>query len=183
MELTDHQVQQLRQAAADFRRLMEIRSKLHLRVARRVTTILRVGMVSYGLIAVILVIMLLAFNQKLDNINSVLATMTGQFSSMSQDMTVLRGILHKMDEHVGNMNVVGDETAEMRRLVLKLNDQMDTMAATISSIDARMGGLTGQVGAMTANFRYLSPAVQGMGVDFNRMSGPMRMLNEMMPFN
>ena len=55
MELSEDQHIEVRQAVVDFRRGMEIRSGLNLRVAKRVTLMLRTGIVSMGAITVILV--------------------------------------------------------------------------------------------------------------------------------
>ncbi|MGD8674124.1 MAG: hypothetical protein PVH86_12440, partial [Thiogranum sp.] len=62
MQLAEEQHTQICQVVADFRRGMEIRGNLNLRVARRVTQILRTGILGLGTITVILVVILIAFN-------------------------------------------------------------------------------------------------------------------------
>ena len=58
MEITAAQEESLRQATEEFRKGMSIRSTMNVRVASRVTAILRIGMVSFGVVTVILLLML-----------------------------------------------------------------------------------------------------------------------------
>jgi predicted metalloprotease len=90
MQLTEEQHTKICQVVADFRRGMEIRSNLNLRVARRVTQILRTGILGLGTITVILVVMLIAFNMKLVEMSAVLQTMNQKFSSMSKNMAKMQ---------------------------------------------------------------------------------------------
>ena len=93
MKFTEQQHAEVRQAITDFRRGMEIRSSLNLRVAKRVTLMLRTGIVSMGLITIILLVMLIAFNNKLVEMSNVLDTMNQKFSSMSKDMGQMQTVI------------------------------------------------------------------------------------------
>lgn len=66
MEITKHQEERIRLATEDFRKGMEIRNSMNVRVAKRVTAILRIGMVSFGVMTLILLMMLYAFTSKMD---------------------------------------------------------------------------------------------------------------------
>jgi hypothetical protein len=57
MEVTAEQQERIRRAMEDFSIAMEIGNSTSVRVARRVTAILRIGMVSFGVVALILVFM------------------------------------------------------------------------------------------------------------------------------
>ena len=58
MEITAEQEARIRLATEDFRKAMEIRNAMSVRVARRVTAILRIGMVSLGAVTIILMMRL-----------------------------------------------------------------------------------------------------------------------------
>ncbi|HEY9163267.1 MAG TPA: hypothetical protein VIN57_01560, partial [Magnetovibrio sp.] len=58
------QTEEVRQAIADFKRAMELRGELNLRVGRRVTAILRTGMLSFAVVTIIMVGMLIAFTSR-----------------------------------------------------------------------------------------------------------------------
>jgi len=90
MQITEDQEKLIRRATEDFIKAMDIRSATNVRVARRVTAILRIGMVSFGAVSLILLLMLYAFTSKMDEMIVALDTMNRQFSSMSGDMTLIR---------------------------------------------------------------------------------------------
>ena len=100
VELTEEQHIEIRQAVAYFRRGMEIRSGLNLRIAKRVTLMLRTGIVSMGVITVIMVVTLMAFNNKLVEMNTVLDTMNQKFGSMSADMGQMQVVIKQMDRYI-----------------------------------------------------------------------------------
>jgi hypothetical protein len=56
------------------------------------------------------------------------------------------------------------------------------MSGRVSHLQNNMIGITRNVDQMTQTFRGLDGTVQNMGVDVNKMSGPSRMFNNMMPF-
>ena len=97
MEITAEQKEQILRATDEFRKAMEIRGAMNIRVAKRVTSILRISMVSFGLVTLVLLIMLFAFTSKMDEMIVALNTMNGQFSSISKDMTKMRASVSSME--------------------------------------------------------------------------------------
>jgi hypothetical protein len=152
MEITAEQEARIRQATEDFRGAMEIRNAMSVRVAKRVTAILRIGMVSLGVVTIILMMMLYAFTSKMGEMIVALNTMNTEFSSMAQDMTAVKTTLYDMEHSVAHVPAITRATA-------------------------------GHVTNMTRQIRSLDPAVQHMGRDVNRMSGPMRMFNIFNPID
>ena len=106
MEITAEQEARVRQATEDFRKAMEIRNAMSVRVAKRVTAILSIGMVSLGLVTIILMMMLYAFTSKMGEMIVALNTMNTQFSSMAQDMTLMKTTLYGMDYNVAHVPAV-----------------------------------------------------------------------------
>jgi len=153
MEITKEQEQRLLEATEDFSRAMEIRNAMSLRVAMRVTSILRIGMVSLGLVTLILLLMLYAFTSKMDAMIDALETMNMEFSSMSEDMGLMRTTISGMERNISHVPAI------------------------------TLHGITGHVGNLTWQMRGIDPAVQHMGRDVNRMSGPMRMFNIINPMD
>jgi hypothetical protein len=56
------------------------------------------------------------------------------------------------------------------------------MSGWISHLENNLTGITGNMDQMTHTFRGVDGTVQNMGADINKMSGPSRMFNNMMPF-
>ena len=183
MELTVGQEEKFRQAAEDFSKAMEIRTSMNFRVARRVTAILRIGMVSFGVVAVILLSMLYAFTSKMDEMIVALNTMNHQFSSMSEDMSKMKVTMHAMARDISHMPAVTLATRDIRNTIGGMRIEIDGMNKTVANLNYEVYGITNQVGNMTWQMSMLDPAVRNMGRDVNRMSGPMRMFNQINPFD
>ena len=135
MQLTEEQHTKSCQAVADFRRGMEIRGNLNLRVARRVTQILRTGILGLGTITVILVVMLIAFNVKLVEMSAVLDTMNQKFSSMSNNMGEIQVVLESMDRNVSYLPGIAEQTGTIQGTVERLRREGQTMSGWISHLE------------------------------------------------
>lgn len=183
MGITAEQEARLRQATEDFRKAMELRNAMSVRVARRVTAILRIGMVSLGLVTIILMMMLYAFTSKMDEMIVALDTINIKFSSMAQDMTAMKTTLHGMEGSVAHVPAITRTTVDLTGNVGNMRSSVDTMRQTIGQLNNEVHATTSHVGNMTWHIRTLDPAVQHMGRDVNRMSGPMRMFNIFNPFD
>jgi len=183
MEITEDQEKLIRRATEDFIKAMDIRSATNVRVARRVTAILRIGMVSFGAVSLILLLMLYAFTSKMDEMIVALDTMNRQFSSMSDDMTLIRSTMHAMERSISYVPAITLATSDIRNTVGEMRAEVDAMKATVASLNRETYGITNQVNDMTLQMNLLDPAVQHMGRDVNRMSGPMRMFNNFNPID
>ena len=183
MEITAEQEAHVRQATEDFRNAMEIRNAMSVRVAKRVTAILRIGMVSLGLVTIILMMMLYAFTSKMGEMIVALNTMNTEFSSMAQDMTAMKTTLYDMEHNVAHVPTITRATADMTGTVGNMRGSVEAMQQTIGKLNNEVHTTAGQVAGMTGQIRTLDPAVQHMGRDVNRMSGPMRMINNINPFD
>lgn len=183
MEITAEQEARIRQATEDFRKAMEIRNAMSVRVARRVTAILRIGMVSLGVVTIILMMMLYAFTSKMDEMIVALNTMNTEFSSMAQDMTTMKTTLYDMEHNISHVPAITRATADITGTVGIMRTGVDNMNETIGQLNNEVHATTNQVNNMTWQIRTLDPAVQHMGRDVNRMSGPMRLFNMFNPMD
>ena len=183
MEITTKQEQRILQATEDFSRAMHIRNAMSVRVATRVTAILRIGMVSLGAVTLILLMMLYAFTSKMDAMIIALDTMNVEFFSMSGDMTMMRTTLSGMERNISHVPDITLATSDITGTVGEMRVEVDNMQQSIGSLNNQVHGVTGQVTNMTWQMRGLDPAVQHMGRDVNRMSGPMRMFNIFNPMD
>lgn len=183
MEITIDQEERIRHAMQDFSRAMEIRSAMNLRVAKRVTAILRIGMVSFGVVTLILVLMLYAFTSKMDEMIVALNTMNGQFSSMSKDMTKMKMTLYNMEQNIAYVPVITLTTSNMSNTVGGMRAEVDGMKDIIAGLNFQVYGITDKMSNITGQMSALDPAVQHIGRDVNRMSGPMRLFNKFKPLD
>ena len=183
MDLTVGQEERIQRAINDFSVAMEIRSSSSVRVAKRVTAILRIGMVSFGIVTLILLLMLYAFTSKMDEMITALNTMNVQFSSMSADMTKMRTTLYSMELNISYVPAITLSTSDIRNTIGEMRGEVDVMKGTIADLNHEIYGITNQVNNMTWQMSLLDPAVQHIGRDVNRMSGPMRTFNIFNPLD
>lgn len=182
MSLTLEQHETLRQAVVHFKEAMDVRSRLNLRVAIRVTSILRVGMISLGVVAVIFLFLLLVLTSKITYMIDVIDTMNSQFTSMSKDMGEMRRVIVQMDQHMATMPTIVQEVDGMKGTVSSLNGHIGTIATKMQAIDKGLANITTHVGNMTATFRVMDGSVNRIGQDVNRISRPMKLFNTFSPF-
>lgn len=183
MEITQEQKDWMLQATKDFKVAMQIRNSMSARVAKRVTAILRIGVVSLGTTTVILMLMMYAFTSKMSGMIDALQTMTVQFSSMTQDMRTMRGSLTGMEQNISHVPAITQATVDISGTVGDMRTEVDSMRKSITDMNSEIHGITGHVNMMTWQIQSLDPAVQHMGRDVNRMSGPMRMFNTFNPMD
>ncbi len=183
MEITEEQEELVRQATEDFKKAMGIRNSTSIRVAKRVTAILRIGMVSFGVITLILILMLFAFTSKMDEMIVALDTMNRQFSSMSENMTMIKSTMNSMERNIGHVPVITRATMGISSSVAGMRAEVDGMKGTIASLNQEVYVITNQVSNMNGQIRSIDPAVQYMSRDVNRMSGPMRLFNKFNPLD
>lgn len=181
MEITPAQEAVLRKVTEDFREAMKIRSSMSVRVAKRVTLILRLSMVSFSIVMVVLLLMLYAFTSKMDEMIVALNTMNEQFTSMSKDMTSMRASVHDMEGNIAYVPVITQNTQRMSYTVNIMRHEVENMKGTISSLNNRVFDITNEMDGITQQISELDPAVEYMGRDVNRMSGPMRLFNKFNP--
>ena len=182
MDLSESQAEDVRQAVADFKRGMELRGELNLRVARRVTSILRAGMFSFGVISIILVGMLVAFTSRVSDMIVVLDTMREQFSNMSSDMRQMRTVIARMDQDLQTFPLVVAETDAMRTSIGQMSTKLHSMSSTMADVETQMRVITVNVDHMNQSFRLLEPAVLGLGGNINHASEPMKNFNSFFPW-
>jgi hypothetical protein len=136
MVITTEQEARIRQATGDFHRAMEIRNAMSVRVAKRVTAILRIGMVSLGVVTIILMMMLYAFTSKMGDMIVALNTMNTEFSSMAQDMTTMKTTLYDMEHNVAHVPAITRATADMAGMshaVNSMGHDVNEMAEPVNS--------------------------------------------------
>lgn len=109
--------------------------------------------------------------------------MTGQFSSMSNDMSTIRTTLYSMDRNISYVPAITQSTRDISNTVGEMRAEVDGTERTIANLDLEVFGITNQVNKITREIHSIDPAVRHIGRDVYRMSGPMRMTNQYNPMN
>ncbi|NGZ05209.1 MAG: hypothetical protein G8237_02520 [Magnetococcales bacterium] len=182
MSLTLEQHRALRDAVHNFNHAMELRTHLNLRVASRVTTLLRIGTISLAGVAIIFLILLVVLTSKIKYMTDLIDTMNTQFTSISKDMGEMRNIIVRMDQAMTTMPVIVQEVETMQESVSSMHSHISSMGERMQSIDKGLTNITNNVTNMTMTFRMMDGSVNQIGHDVHRMSRPMRMFNSIFPF-
>ena len=170
-------------ALDDFFRAMELRTERNVRVAKRVTAMLRVGMVSFALVAALMTAMIWAFTDRLRAVTGVLDTMRTEFTDMADNMSVMRSTLESLERDMASFSAVAEEMTGMRATVSGMTDEMNTMTSRVATMNSEVGLITGYTANMNQSFRLLSPSVAGIGANVAHGSAPMKTFNQVFPFS
>lgn len=171
----------LKQAMTDFKDAVHIRNGLHIRVASRVTTLLRVGAVSLVMVAVVFLFLLWTVSSKLDMMFKVMEVMNYRFTNMAKDMAVMREIITSMDQHMASMPMIVGEVGTMQKTMAAMNPNIQQIAIQMHLIENNLGGITQAVGHMTQTFSSMDFNVQEIDKGVNRTARPMKLFNQFSP--
>lgn len=181
MPLDPHEQEMLKDAALKLNRAMEIRFEMHLRVARRVTKVIRVGMTSLAVAAVAMSLLVFSLTYHMMDMIEAIDTMNHHFTNISNDMVAMREAITRMDHSVAAMPTIVEEVELMDGTVQQMRGNVLVLSQRLHNINGNMDAITGNIVRMTNGFGAMNQTVFNMGVDINRMSGPMKMFNRMMP--
>ncbi len=173
--------QKLEEMAAKFKDIFEQRFSMHLRVARRTTALIRIGMFSLGVIAVSMLLLVLTLTYQIKPMIDAVITMNQHFTSIADNMMVMRDAIREMEANVANMPVMATEMNNMQASVGEMTESMNNLARRMNTLDTNMAGITQSVARMTGTFAVMNQTVGAMEYDVNRMSGPMRAFNSFNP--
>ncbi len=160
-----------------FNHTLELRNQMHIRVAMRVTSIIRVGMISIGGLVVAMFLLVSLLLWKFQDMVNAMTTMNQHFSIMSDDMGKMREMILKMDQSMQPMPAITHNVQTMDQSVMAMNQNMDMIAAKMINMDYTMQQMRANVMRMTNTFGGMDQAVYGIGRDVNVMSQPMKDFN------
>lgn len=170
----------LRDSIAKFKTALDYRDVIHLRIAKRVTLIIRVGMISLAVIAIALLLLVFVLTYYIQDAITALETMNRHFRSMQTDMVVMKSKVSEMDSRVASLPMIVNSVSSMDQAVGALNADIGIMLGKIRSMNLHMNYLTGNVATMTNQFAVMDASVYGIARGVNTMSSAMRPLNTLM---
>ncbi len=173
---TDDQLAQ--SAIQKFNHTLELRNQMHFHIAMRVTSIIRVGMISIGGLVVVMFLLVSLLLWKFQAMVEAMTTMNQHFNLMSEDMGKMREMVLKMDQSMQPMPTITERVQTMDQSVFAMNQNMDLIATKMVNMDFTMQQMRTNVMRMTQTFVGMDQAVYGIGRDVNVMSKPMKDFND-----
>ncbi|GAB6042295.1 hypothetical protein [Endothiovibrio diazotrophicus] len=173
--------QLIREGTAHFQQAMAYRNEMNIRVARRVTSLIRgllFGAVAIQLIGFFLIRLLTGH---MNDLITTVDTMNRQMTSMSGDMAIMRRTVERMERDVQAVTPITTDVGRMR-------EEMERMDGHVAAIDQRLQHVNGNmvqigqdVGAMSRHLVVMQRNIDHIGGSVHRMSAPMKMFNQMNP--
>ena len=153
----------------DFRKGMEYREQLSIRIGRRTTQIIRFGMTGMAILGLALFYLIFI--------------LTKDFSNITIRMTEMSGYMHNMEK---NFTTVAGTITRVQETLLVINDSITVMPAlnnSVSNMDNNLGSLSTDLHAMVEQIQYMNGNVTSMAgnmhilnnqfTDMNRTVGAM----------
>jgi len=185
-EQTLDQATMLCESIAKFNRSVQLRNGMHMRIGKRITFIIRVGMFSMAIVAVAFLLLVLVLSSKIYIMVDAMDVMNKYFSSMADNMAKMDHVIKYMDRDVGAMPAIVSEVQGMNIAVQTLHRSVTTMSGDLATMTGNVGRMGGSVAHMTGNFQKMDSSVSGIGQDVNTMSQPMKVFDSfrsMMPMS
>jgi methyl-accepting chemotaxis protein len=140
----------------DFRKGMEYREQLSIRIGRRTTQIIRFGMTGMAILGLALFYLIFI--------------LTKDFSNITTRMTAMSGYMHNMEQ---NFSTVAGTITQVHETLLVLNDSITVMPALNNSV----GNMDNNLGVLSSDLHAMVEQVQYMNGNVANMAGSMQVLN------
>ena len=169
-------------ALADFRKGMEAREQLSVRIGRRTTQIIRFGM--FGLSVLGLALFYLIFiltkdfatiTDEMERMSVNLTNMEGYFSSVSSDLTGIRQTMLVLNDNIMVLPVISSTVGNMDASLATMSGDLRTVTAQMDSMNSNMASVNGNMQIMNKQITDMNMLMGHMAGNVKQISKPMKM--------
>lgn len=178
--LTDQEL--IRESAEKAFYSIELRNHMQLRLATRITSIIRIGMIGTGAMSVAVLLLILVLSYYLKDMIVAMDVMNKHFTSMAEDMAEMEQRIAQMDLAVAAMPAIVEDVGAMNQSIVHMSDDIHTISASMTNMQTRMHSVSKNMVTMSQTFQAMDGAVYGIGRDVNTMSEPMKGFNAFRSF-
>ena len=157
---------------------IDIKNKL----GDRLNYSIQAGIIILGAISISILVLLLTLSAQINRISGVVVEMNTHFTSVSSQMSKIRGHMADMEKRVALLDKIDGMTAVMDREMGSIGADMSVMRRTVQGIDAHVAAVRNNVGNISVNMDLMNQEVQIMSVEMLQVSKPARTMNKMFPF-
>jgi uncharacterized protein YoxC len=165
-----------------FRHAMQLRSAMSIRLGKRITSIIRVGMISVSVMALAMLMLMVTLAFQMVHVVDAMENMNKHFSTMADDMKQMQLVIVKMDANMGAMPQIVDNVQEMEQSVTSMGRNMHTISDRLGVMNRNVQQLSISVASMDSTFVMMDQSVFDIGRQVNTMSSPMKTFNSMRSF-
>jgi methyl-accepting chemotaxis protein len=160
--------------------ILAMRGDLSLKVATRVTFLIRFTMILFGGLAISMLVMMLIMSSKMGDLTGAIDNMNAHFTHMTEDMKVMRAHVSKMEQSIQAMPNMLTQVDAMNNSMGQMNGSVANMSDDMTSIRQNMDTMRVSVDQIDNNFAHMEQSMGVMRQDVNQMSKPMRLFNQIM---
>lgn len=172
----------MRQAVAHLQEAMDTRTKMTVRIGRRVTFIIRTSAIAFTLVASVMLFLVTVLFTTTQNIVETIVTINRHFDQMTQDMRIMHQKMSKMERHMQSMPLITAEMGAMNVSLANIQQRTGRMSDNMVLMEEgvyRMGGDTHHI---KQSFEQMDDEMSEMDYEMNQISRPMRSFNDFFPF-
>lgn len=172
----------VRQAVAHFQEAMDTRTKMAVRIGRRVTFIIRTSAIAFTLVACVMLFLITVIFTTTQNVIETIVTMNRHFDQMTQDMRIMHKKMVQMEGHLQSMPLITTEIGAMNVSMANIQQRTGRMSDNMVLMEEgvyRIGGDTYQI---KQSFEQMDYEMSEMDYEMNQISRPMRSFNDFFPF-
>lgn len=178
---TQIQEHNLSQALQKFENIMQYRSDMYHRLAQRVRTVVRGGMIIMSMVALALFFLLYTLATQMQHAATTTRDIQANVARVAENMNKMNALVAHLEQRMilmeniqQNMAGITDSTGNMTGNISELNREMQ-------SIQQRMTNINGSLQRMSHNVNNIGYSVGRVGRDMGKSSKAMSPFN-MMPF-
>ena len=127
----------IEEIAAGFKHILDQQFAMHLRVARRTTSVVRFGMIGLGVVGVSMFLLLTLAHQIQPMIGAV-NTMNGHFTHISENMLIMKDAILEMESNISPLPLMVGEMSRMRGSVRELTGSTNSLSLRMDNLDTNM---------------------------------------------
>lgn len=153
----------------DFRESMEYSREMSVKIGRRTTQIIRMGMLSVLILGIVMAYLITTMAGDFGRITEQMMAVSKNMESMENHFESVNARMAEMQIHLARMNHSVGVLPQMNRSVGVLpamQNTLGTMSTNLASMDKNVAGMHNAVGHMTGS-------MQRMDSQMNKMSRPM----------
>jgi methyl-accepting chemotaxis protein len=167
---------------AEFRKGMEAREQLSIRIGRRTTQIIRFGM--FGLSVLGLALFYLIFiltkdfatiTDEMERMSVNLTNIEGYFASVAGDIGHIRQTLHVLNDNVMVMPVISRTVGSMDTSLASMSGDLQTITGLMNTMNNNMASVNGNLQVMNRQITDMNSVIGHMAGNVNQISKPMKM--------
>ena len=169
-------------ALTEFRKGMEAREQLSIRIGRRTTQIIRFGMFGLSVLGLALFYLIFILTKDFSSITDEmelmsvnLTRMEGYFASVATDITSIRQTVHVLNDNMMVMPVISRTVSGMDASLSALSSNLQTISGQMDTMNNNMASVNGNLQIINRQIGEMNLVIGHMAGNVNQISRPMKM--------